>query len=124
MQSHHQSDTDDPHAPMTVVVSLVGVILMLAIVVFAVVLFQNVEYIELQRKVYAGKSAELSDLQSKQLAQINRRAYVDQEKTRIAIPIDEAIDLYVAQVKSGDAPTNIRSQAEDASATQESPSTP
>lgn len=79
-------------------------VLTLAVALLAQVLFYNAQRIEDQTKLYAGKPQELADLQAKQLAQINVYRYVDRQKDIVAIPIDRAIELYAAEMKS--APTS------------------
>jgi hypothetical protein len=94
----------DPPAATTVVVGSVGIILALAVTLLAQVLFYNAQRIEEQTKLYAGKPQELADLQAKQLAQINVYRHVDRQQGIVAIPIDRAIELYAAEMKS--APTS------------------
>lgn len=98
------SASDDPRASSTMLVFIIGVILLLVIVVFGIVLFQNVQHYEDQRKLYAAKPRELARLQAGQLAAINEYRYVDQAQGIVAIPIDRAIALYAAEMQ-GDSPT-------------------
>jgi hypothetical protein len=96
---------DDPQSAATLVVGIVGLILGLVIIIFVVVLFQDVQNMEDAQKIYAAKPQELADLQFQQLARINDRHIVDPEHGLIAIPIDQAIDLYVAGVRPASPPT-------------------
>jgi hypothetical protein len=110
----HDPIAGDPQAAATYVVGFIGIILMLAVMILTVVLFQNTERREDQEKIYAAKPQELADLQFQQLARINERRMVDPNGGTIAIPIDDAIALYVNQVKAPRLPTS-------ASGTRESP---
>jgi hypothetical protein len=105
------STSGDPKASTTVVVGIVGAILGLALVLFTQVLFYNTQRLEDERKLYGPKPQELSDLQFKQLVQLHDRHYVDPEKTIVTLPIDDAIELYVAKMNRTPAPTTIRSGA-------------
>jgi hypothetical protein len=97
------SSGDDPQATGTVLVFIIGAILLLAVSVFGIVLFQNVQFYEDQRKLYAAKPQELAQLQAAQLAKINEYRYIDQDQGVVAIPIDEAIELYAAEMQ-GESP--------------------
>ncbi len=97
----------DPKASSTVVVSIVGTILLLAIVVFAQVLFYSGQRFEDERKRYAPPPAELTQLQSEQLAQITTYRRPPTPDGPYAIPIDRAMELVVAELKSAPAPTII-----------------
>jgi hypothetical protein len=105
----------DPPASLTAIAGIVGGILLLAVVLLAEVLFYNVQRIEDETKLYAGKPPELADLQARQLAQINAYRYVDQAKGVVAIPIDRAMELYVADVQATSLPGKIPSTDREAS---------
>jgi ATP/ADP translocase len=100
---------DDPQPSGTALVGVIGGLVLLALVVFAQVLFYNVQRGEDERKLHAVQLRELLDLQTQQMAQINGYRLVDAEKGLAAIPIDEAIRLYVQEV----ATTRPASQAGD-----------
>ncbi len=89
---------DDPQPLGTAMVSLIGGLVLLALVVFAQVLFYNAQRGEDERKLHAAQPRELLELQTRQMAQINCYRLVDGEKRLAAIPIDEAIKLYVQEV--------------------------
>lgn len=97
----------DPKASTTVVVSIVGGILLLAIVVFAQVLFYSGQRFEDARKRYAPPPAELTQLQSEQLAQITTYRRPAAPDGPYAIPIDRAMELVVSELKSASPPTTI-----------------
>jgi len=95
--NHHAGDPD-PTAVITV--GIVAAILILAVLVFTVVLFQNVQVLEDQRKVLSARSAPLIEEQTRQLAQINQYRYISEPEGIVAIPIDRAIELFVARVQA------------------------
>jgi hypothetical protein len=98
----------DPPSSLTVVVFLVGAILFLALVLLAQVLFFHVQRSEEQTKVYASTPQELSDLQARQLALINTYRYVSEKDGVVAIPIDRAIERFVAEMKSAPASSTMK----------------
>ncbi len=91
---------DDPQPSGTALVGVIGGLVLLALVVFAQVLFYNAQRREDERKLHAAQPRELLDLQTQQMAQINGYRLVDAEKGLAAIPIDEAIRLYVQEVSA------------------------
>lgn len=101
------SGDGDPRSTTTILAGLIGVILLLAVVLFAVVLFQHTQAYEDQRKLYEPKYQELADIQAAQLDQIIRPRVVDAAAGVYAIPIDDAIRLYARQQKSRPAPTTV-----------------
>ncbi len=89
----------DPRASTTLLVGLIGTVLLLVVVLFAQVLFQNVQWHEDQRKIYAPPPNALLDAQAAQLAPISQ--YSGNLQTgRATIPIDRAIELWLADRKS------------------------
>lgn len=98
----------DPRPGTTVLVGLIGAILFLAIVVFTIVLFQNVQTREEQTKVISAAPRELLDLQFQQLAPISEYGAIDPQNNVYSVPIDRAIQLYAERQKPGAAaPTTI-----------------
>ena len=116
--------SSDPKPTMTFVVGLVGTIMVLVLVVFAIVLFQSVKGYEDTHKVIAARPQELLDLQSRQLERINEYRWVDREKGIVAIPIDRAMQLYVEKVESRPATPTIDTtggMSDDAASPNETP---
>jgi len=85
----------DPSSGPTVLVAIVGTILFLAVVVFAIVLFQNVQRREDQAKLLAPRPQELADLQFKQLAPLVGYEAIDPQNNVYGIPIERAMQLFV-----------------------------
>lgn len=98
----------DPPAATTILVGIIGGILLLAVVLVAQVLFYNVQRSEDEVKLYAVRPQELADLQAKQLAEISSYRYVDRAQGVVAVPIDRAIELYVAEQKAPAAPARMQ----------------
>ncbi len=94
---HHHGDPD-PTAVITV--GIVAAIVILAVLVFAVVLFQNAQALEDERKVLSTRSLTLAEEQTRQLAQINQYRYISEPDGVVTIPIDRAIELFVARVQA------------------------
>jgi uncharacterized integral membrane protein len=90
----------DPNASMVFTVGIVGAILLLALLIFGVVLFQNAQALQTEEKVFAGKPVELAEQQTLQLAGINQYRYISEPEGIVAIPIDEAMDIFVARVQA------------------------
>jgi hypothetical protein len=94
-------DTSDPKASTTVYVGVIGTILFLAVVLFAQALFQNAQWLEDQRKVYAPRNPRLLEVQTQQLGTLNGYRLVSAAEGRVTIPIDRAIELVLPELKSG-----------------------
>lgn len=103
----------DPQSSSTVIVGIIGSILLLAIIVFAQALFYNAQRFEESRKALPGAPPELTDLQARQLGEINAYHYVNKAAGIVAVPIDRAIELYVTELKTGNLPATMRATAPD-----------
>ena len=108
--------SSDPKAASTLVVGLIGTILLLAVIVLAQVMFYNVQQMEDQAKLYAPKPKELLQVQAEQLAKISTYRYVNETDGIVAIPIDRAIEIVVAEMKSSPAPATITRAASESEA--------
>lgn len=89
---------DDPRASSALIVGMVGMILLLALVIGAIVLYQSAQRQQVTEKVYAPRIHELAQIRSEQAANISTYRYVDRQQGLVAIPIDVAIELYVKEV--------------------------
>lgn len=99
MTSADHHGIGDPRASTTLLVGLIGTVLLLAVVLFAQVLFQNAQWLEDQRKIYEPPPRGLLDAQATQLAPISQYAGGPQAG-RVIIPVDRAIELWVDDRKS------------------------
>ena len=95
---HHASHVEesDPDSTMTFTVIVVGTILLAVIVVFIQGLYERANRAELGRKVVSETPAELHRLRVEQLTRLNAMAWVDRKNGIVAVPIDKAIDLMLA----------------------------
>lgn len=107
MTRAQQEMQDDPNAARTILVGLIGGIMLLALVLFAQVLFQSTTRTEEARKLYAPLNTDLIRVQNTQRARINEYRYVDPAHGVVAIPIDEAIPRYVQRLSAGEARATI-----------------
>lgn len=96
---------DKPRSSTTVLVRALSAILLLEIVALAMLLLCNTQRTDDRRKLRAPRPPELVNLESGQLAAINAYRMVDEQQGIVAIPIDRAIELYVAEAESSPAPT-------------------
>jgi len=110
------SGDGDPRSATTILAGLISVILLLALVLFAVVLFLHTQAYEDQRKLYEPKYQELADLQAAQRDQINRFRVVDAAAGTYAIPIDDAIAVYARRQKNAPTPTKVEQAGDDPNA--------
>jgi hypothetical protein len=97
---HEQSsiavDPPDPDALTTATVGIVGTILVIAAVVFVQGLYESVNRSEFQRKIVDEAPAELTELRAAQLRKLSATAWVDKRNGIVAIPIEKAMALLVA----------------------------
>jgi hypothetical protein len=103
-----KGDTDDPSASMTIVVGVIGTILLLAVIVFAIVLFQVGARSEFERKVVQAAPREIAQIRSQQLSEVSQTKYVDQTQQHVQIPIEEALPLFAEIVKRQGVPSTIK----------------
>jgi hypothetical protein len=94
MQSDHQPDIN---VGKLLTIGLVSAILLVEIIVGVEALLHRSLQEELQRKVISQPSWELTDLLVKQEEELNAYRWVDRKKRIVAVPIDEAIDMFVKQ---------------------------
>lgn len=90
------TDPPDPDALTTATVGIVGTILVIAAVAFLQGLYESVNRREFQRKIVAEAPAELTDLRAAQLRKLSATAWVDKQNGIVAIPIEKAMALLVA----------------------------
>lgn len=95
---HHASHVEesDPDSRMTFTVIVVGTILLAVVVVFIQGLYERANRAEFGRKVIRETPAELHRLRVEQLTRLNATAWVDRKNGIVAVPIDRAIELMLA----------------------------
>ncbi|MEW6250639.1 MAG: hypothetical protein AB1716_08315 [Planctomycetota bacterium] len=109
----------DPRASTTLIVTLVGTILLLAVVLAAQLLYQRAEWIG-ETATDAPRNPALVQLQTEQLATISQYRMIDPQHGIAAVPIDQGIRLFLSDLKTGSAPPRILTTA-PAAATQAAP---
>jgi len=98
----------DPKASATIAVGIVGVLLLLAILLFTVALFYDVQRAQDAQKLYARPYPEITALRGEQLEKLyGPPRWVSESQGVVAIPIDRAIALAVRDLKSAAPPTTM-----------------
>lgn len=87
----------EPNAPLTALVGIVFAILLFVVVVLLQAFFYRAEQQENVRKVVAVAPQELSQLRAQQEELLHSYKVIDPQKGVVAIPIDLAIKLVVAE---------------------------
>lgn len=90
------ADPPDPDALTTATVGIVGTILVIAAVVFLQGLYESVNRSEFQRKIVVEAPGELNQLRAAQLRRLHATGWVDRQHGIVAIPIERAMALLVA----------------------------
>lgn len=91
----------DPSATGTALTIVIGAIITVAIIVALVALFYNVSNAEYEKKVVAVVPEELTHLRSEQLARLHTYRWVNQREGQVAIPIERAMELIIAERAGG-----------------------
>jgi len=90
---------DDPDAPMTAIIGAIGVFVVFLIIVGLQALFYHVQKEQTREKTYGFAFDQLRTAQSGQLQQLHTYRWVDQTRGVVAIPIDRAMELTVAELQ-------------------------
>jgi hypothetical protein len=94
---HHSGvEETDPDTWSTVMVGVIGTILVVTAVVFLQGLFDSGSQAEFRRKVVDEAPRELQALRVKQLEKLSSQAWVDQARGVVTIPLDRAMELWIA----------------------------
>ncbi len=94
------SQQRDPNSSGVLLVGVVGSIVLFAVVIALIGLYQSVEHQQLQDKVYNIVPQELSQLRAKQIAQINGYRHMPGDDGRVALPIERAMELSVDELNA------------------------
>lgn len=106
------SQQRDPNTPAVLLVGIVGSVLIFAIVVGLIAVYQGVEQEHLQDKVYNVVPQELAQLRAKQQAQINSFRHMPGDDGRIGLPIERAMALMVDELNALEEPSHEPMEAE------------
>jgi hypothetical protein len=90
-------ETDDPDAWTTATVGIVGTMLVILAVVLVQGLYESQSRLELKRKVVDEAPQELRVLRAAQMARLHETGWVDRQNGFVAIPIDRAMALLLAE---------------------------
>jgi hypothetical protein len=93
---------DDVNTPVIAAIGLVAVLLLVAFVLFLQVLYYRADAQQEAEKVIAQPPVELINLQTQQQAKLASYAWVDAKKGTVAIPIDRAMTLVLADPARGE----------------------
>ncbi|MCX5659446.1 MAG: hypothetical protein NTW19_06945 [Planctomycetota bacterium] len=120
----HAAPTEVDHAgdmnlPMIATVMVVSFIVVAVAVIGTEAMFAMVENDELQTKSLAQPNQALIDLKSKQIKNIDSYRWVDAKAKTVAIPIDRAMELVLAERAT--AAAKAEAHADAVAATQASP---
>ncbi len=96
---------DDLNTPVIAVVGLLSAILLVVIIVLLMVIYYHVETREEYDKNFSRAPAELGNLVAKQQATLASFRWVDRQKQIVAVPIDRAMGLVVAEDAPGGGPS-------------------
>jgi hypothetical protein len=92
---------DDVNTPVIAVVGFISALLLFAIIIFLQVMFYHVQAEQRYEKDLDQPPLELSNLVHNQEARLAEYRWVDQKKGVVAIPIDRAMELVVADLSKG-----------------------
>jgi hypothetical protein len=89
--------TDDPSSPPTAIVGLSFAVLFVVVVLGLQAYFARVQDEEREAKRQGVGSAELAGVEEAQLQRIGEYRWVDRDSGVVAIPIERAMELVVAE---------------------------
>jgi hypothetical protein len=94
--------TDDPKPSAVILVGIVGTIVLVALIVAGSALYDAAIRAEEDRTIYGagGIPAEYTALRNSQLAEIESYRWVDQQNGVVGLPIEEAMQLTVADLRA------------------------
>ncbi len=98
------SNQRDPNTPAVLLVGVVGSIVIFALVVALIAVYQNVEQQQLQDKVYNVAPQEISQLNAKHQAQLNGYRHMPGDDGVVALPIERAMELAVIELNALEEP--------------------
>ena len=90
-------EASDPRGWSTAWISTVGIVLTFVSVLLLEVLYHRTQQREFDRKVVAAEPVERNELQREQHELLESYGWVDRENGIVAIPVEEAMRLVVAE---------------------------
>ena len=92
---------NDVNTPAIALVGFISALLLFAIIILLEVMFYRIEARDRYEKDFSQPPAELTALVQQQQARLAEYRWVDEKKGVVAIPIDRAMELVVAELKQG-----------------------
>jgi len=89
---------NDTNTPMLALVGFVGAILIFALIVGLQVLYYSTAEKETEQKVIAAPTAESDSIITEQEIKLTQYGWLDRKANKVAIPIDRAMELVVAEL--------------------------
>jgi hypothetical protein len=96
-RSSYKPGTGDPDASTVALVLTVGGVLLVVIILLLQAFYYAYEDRALSDRVYGVEYTDLRQLRAEHESQLRGYRWVDEKNDVVAIPIDRAIDLYVAE---------------------------
>ena len=87
----------DVNIAMLATCGIVGGVVLIVLIIGLQAWFHHAHNVEYERKVVSQPYVELKSLQAKQLEQLHSYRLIDKDKGVVQIPIDLAIDRYLAR---------------------------
>lgn len=92
---------EDVNVPLMVTLGIVAVVVVYLSITFMTAWFYKYQQAEIERKVISQKFESLAKLEREQTEKLSSYRWVDKEKGIVAIPIDRAMELIVAEYSGG-----------------------
>lgn len=96
-RANYTPGTGDPDSPKVALVLTLGGILLVVIIFLLQAFYYAYEDRALSERVYGVEYTELRQLRADHQNQLRGYRWVNQKAGKVAIPIDRAIELYVAE---------------------------
>lgn len=114
----HATDHDDPKTSATVLVGIVGVIMVLAIMLFTIALYYSEQNLQDRAKVYGRGDQEALSLRSEQQGKLGGYRLISEAEGTAVIPIERAMELTARDLKTAREQPTIPQSPVDAQTTQ------
>ena len=92
---------NDVNTPAIALVGFISALLLFAMIILLEVMFYRIEARDRYEKDFSQPPAELTSLVQQQQARLAEYRWIDEKKGVVAIPIDRAMELVVAENQGG-----------------------
>ena len=103
-------ERDELNTPAIVTVGIVASVAVFAIIVALQAWFAQAQRAEHQLKVVAPRSEELAGVVAEQQTQLHTYRWVDRQRGVVAIPIERAMELTIADFRAAANPAKVKPQ--------------